>query len=65
MFDQQNGRCAICESADPGAGKSRFAVDHDHVTGRVRGLLCNPCNKGLGMFQDSPMRLKRAAEYVV
>lgn len=56
----QNNRCAIC--------RKRFRktphVDHDHETKRIRGLLCGPCNTGLGMFKDSNEFLTRAASYL-
>jgi len=58
----QHEVCAICETDD--WGKKGPQVDHDHVTGRVRGVLCNNCNNGLGRFADDPMRLKRAIEYL-
>lgn len=51
--------CVICGATD-GLG-----VDHSHQSGRVRGLLCSPCNKGLGFFRDDPSLLFRAAEYVL
>lgn len=50
--------CLICGSVD------RLHIDHCHTTGKVRGLLCGTCNAGLGMFKDSPLLLKRAAEYL-
>ena len=41
----QEGVCAICRSAGSGRRSDNFVVDHDHVTGKVRGLLCHPCNR--------------------
>lgn len=63
MLVAQRSRCAICRTDSPG-GRGTFHVDHDHVTGRVRGLLCHGCNTGLGLFGDSPTRLLQAATYV-
>lgn len=69
MFAAQDGKCPIC--SDPlgilneDTGKHiRVCVDHDHVTNKVRGLLCDPCNKGLGTFNDDPVRLRKGAEYI-
>lgn len=62
MFANQGGVCAICE--EECKTKKSLSVDHDHRTGKVRGLLCNRCNRALGMFQDSPDLLLRAARYV-
>ena len=61
MVDEQDGRCLICAS-EPGS--IALAVDHDHETGRVRGLLCRSCNQGLGHFRDDPGLLRRAAIYL-
>lgn len=51
MYIAQNGLCAVCQS--PPSGKFRLAVDHDHVTGKVRALLCMNCNAALGMVHDN------------
>jgi hypothetical protein len=59
---EQGGVCAICLSKCP-TGRA-LAVDHSHLTGKVRGLLCNRCNTGLGSFKDNPARLRKAAEYI-
>lgn len=62
LFVTQGGVCASCGSA-PAEGKS-LCVDHCHITGRVRGLLCTTCNVGLGMFNDDPDRLRAAIAYL-
>lgn len=54
-----SGRCAICDEV------RRLAVDHDHRTGVVRGLLCDRCNLGLGNLRDDPVRCVAAAHYVL
>jgi Recombination endonuclease VII len=69
MEMEQGGMCAIClqpETAiDPRSKEVRsLSVDHDHVTGKVRGLLCGACNVGLGKFADSPERLTAALKYL-
>jgi hypothetical protein len=62
MFVDQGEVCAICK--ENCQTKNSLSVDHDHKNGRVRGLLCNRCNRALGMFKDDPIILQRAAEYV-
>ena len=62
----QKGVCAICAVPNRdrhGAPKS-LHVDHCHTTGKVRGLLCDGCNRGLGYFSDTPDRLRAAATYL-
>src|ERR1700748_548440 len=59
----QDNRCAICKR-DRKEFKNRFAIDHCHTTGLLRGLLCWGCNKALGVFRDSLARLKEAAMYL-
>lgn len=68
LLKKQRRRCAICRSPYPGRIRHRrcrdFVVDHDHRSGRVRGLLCFDCNIGLGMFEDDANRLVNAARYL-
>ena len=61
MLKRQNGVCAICKGRSKG---ERLAVDHVHGTEKVRGLLCGPCNRALGLFKDDPVRLAVAIEYL-
>jgi len=56
------GRCGICLA--PPAPRRHHHIDHDHATGRVRGLLCHSCNVALGHFRDNPHLLARAIEYL-
>lgn len=70
MLLEQGGVCAICKDPekqiDSRSGVVRqLAVDHDHSTGKVRGLLCGDCNKGLGMFKDRPELLQAAIDYIL
>lgn len=64
MLEEQGGVCAICETDKPGGPWEKFKVDHDHKTGKVRGLLCQHCNVGLGHFNDSPDLLATAIDYL-
>jgi hypothetical protein len=67
MLIAQDGKCAICRCASTARYKERIrhlAVDHDHVTGRIRALLCNGCNAGLGHFKNNPFILIAAAQYL-
>jgi len=61
LLQNQNGKCAICGS-EP--GRRQLAVDHDHETGEVRGLLCSNCNTGLGLLGDQLARLRVAVTYL-
>lgn len=66
MVTEQKGCCAICLGEgvlDPGS-LMRLGVDHDHETGRVRGLLCRPCNRAVGILGDDPSTFERAATYL-
>lgn len=73
MYASRNGICDVCgkpdkatETGDNSRTRSpkHLMVDHDHVTGRVRGLIHHTCNIMLGIFQDSPEIIKRAVDYL-
>lgn len=51
--------CVICGSTQ------KLVIDHSHQSGRIRGRLCDSCNKGLGYFKDNPALLLRASDYVL
>jgi len=64
MLEGQGGRCAICRRSVSEFDK-KLAIDHCHDDGTVRGLLCGPCNSGLGMFQDDIKLIYKAYEYLM
>lgn len=59
LFESQDGQCAICLRSE-----RKLQIDHDHVTGKVRGLLCGECNRAIGSLNDSQAALLRAVEYL-
>lgn len=61
MLAAQDGCCAICKKSQDGKA---LAIDHDHFTGTIRELLCDLCNRGLGMFRDNQAALVEAVEYL-
>lgn len=61
ILETQNGQCGIC-GCD--SGDSKFHVDHCHETGKVRGLLCQKCNCGLGLLGDTVEGLMKALNYM-
>jgi hypothetical protein len=72
---RQGNRCGICAKLWQECTRAkkvrheetflqRLYVDHDHETGKVRGLLCNACNTGIGLFEEDPERLMSALSYV-
>ena len=58
---QQNGKCAVCKQPPR---KTKLAVDHDHHTNKIRGLLHFECNVALGLLKDDPQLIRNALEYV-
>jgi hypothetical protein len=68
MLKRQDGKCAIClekeHRPDRRSGTKSLAVDHDHKTGAVRGLLCADCNTALGLLDDSPDLIRSAMAYL-
>jgi hypothetical protein len=68
MLAEQNGTCAICfqpETCRTNKGKLKvLSVDHNHTTGKVRGLLCNRCNQAIGLLLDDPLKADSAAKYL-
>lgn len=63
MVEKQGGKCALCGGPPHGKG-NKLHVDHCHVEGHVRGLLCSPCNLALGGFKHDPLLLELAVEYL-
>ena len=68
MFRDQGGVCRVCGKPDTHTTKSgiqrRLAVDHNHNTGEVRGLLCQRCNQALGLLRENPVAIKSLLEYI-
>lgn len=64
LLSEQGGVCAICTAPQRHRTFTRLVIDHDHATGKVRGLLCSQCTTAIGMTNDSPARLRAAAAYL-
>lgn len=63
LKEAQKGLCAIC-GGPPVAGRGELSVDHCHKTNKVRGLLCQHCNLGIGYFKDSILFIEKALSYL-
>lgn len=59
MLDIQDNKCKIC-----GKEMEKICIDHNHITGKIRGLLCNNCNLGIGNLQENPFILIKTVEYL-
>ena len=64
ILKSQGYRCEICRSHLESSRYTKFAVDHDHKTGLVRGLLCTSCNTAIGLMKESPERFLSAVKYL-
>jgi len=62
ILDEQNHKCCICEE-DLITKKHRH-IDHDHKTGKVRGILCHHCNTAIGLFKENVNIMKQAIDYI-
>jgi len=59
LKEQQGGRCAICDTEC-----EDLHIDHDHLSGKVRGLLCGSCNRAIGLLKEDPAVVRKAVEYL-
>lgn len=61
IYEEQDGTCPICDKAIEAESS---AIDHNHKTGEVRGILCKSCNRAIGLLGDNPDNLSRAESYL-
>ena len=64
MVEKQDNKCAICLQPETHQKNGTLSVDHDHDTGKIRDLLCDRCNNGIGCFRENPEFLARAVAYL-
>ena len=65
LLEKQGHKCAICNGDNKHCGSGdKFHIDHCHTSGKVRGLLCGHCNRGLGLFNDNPAVMLAAINYI-
>ncbi len=68
LLKEQSGVCAICKSPPSNNGKratGRLHVDHNHLTGKIRGLLCSNCNTAMGLLKDNVLILRASIDYIL
>jgi hypothetical protein len=63
LGNKHGWKCCICEKTET-ENKRKLAIDHDHSTGRIRGILCGNCNRGIGNLKDSVSLLQKAINYL-
>lgn len=63
LISQQNGLCAVCFK-EPNGNRKILCIDHDHDTGKIRGLLCHKCNSAIGLFNDNIVLIEKALIYL-
>lgn len=64
LVKDQNGVCKLCNRFRPNKRAKRLCVDHDHKTGKIRGLLCDPCNRSLGVLGDTVEQFEQILDYL-
>jgi hypothetical protein len=64
MLKDQHNKCLLCQTKDEDTTSKFLVVDHCHKTGKVRGLLCNPCNTGIGLFKENIEVLEKTIKYL-
>lgn len=64
LYDHSNNLCYICGKEESNERYKLLNIDHDHISGKIRGLLCRACNSGLGQFKDNKDLLNKAATYL-
>lgn len=64
LLEKQDGKCALCNKPFAGLFGKNCHIDHCHETNKIRGLLCMPCNVGLGMLGDNEEGLMKAIKYL-
>lgn len=69
LLEKQDHKCAICLNKEKITMKNgisrKLSIDHDHITGKVRALLCRNCNVAIGLLQDNPYLCQRAGQYLL